>query len=145
MGQRAVAVHPGHHCDTPVLGSRVGHREPAREVCLRLGVRVSVVLMPQHRFGAVRLLEHRLIPVEAYVGTDEITRDAGEDLVGDEPPHELTARNRVRCHGLRVESRHAEPPVGKAGEEFLRLLVARGDSASSLASVNASNASSTTK
>jgi len=81
--------------------------------------------MPQDRFRAGGLFEHRLVPVEPHVGTDEVARDPGEHLVGDELPDEVTAHDRMRGDDLRVEPGHPEARVGQAGEELLRPLVAR--------------------
>ena len=46
--ERAVAVRAGHDHDATVLERRIGDRDPAGEVRLRLDERVAVVLVPEH-------------------------------------------------------------------------------------------------
>ena len=101
-------VHARHHRDAAVVGRRVGDRDPAREVRLRLDVGVAVVLVPQHRFGAVRLLVDRLVPVEAHVGADQIARQAGEHRI---------ARRSSRANSVRVTACGATVCVSRPATE----------------------------
>ena len=78
VGQRAQPVQPRHDPGAPVLLGGVGQRDPARQVLLRLDERVAVVLVPGERRLGARLLVHRLVPVEAHVGPDEVGAQPGE-------------------------------------------------------------------
>ena len=125
--ERAVAVRARHHDDAAVLGRRVGERDPAREVRLRLDERVAVVLVPQHRLGRVRLLVDGLLPVEPHVGTDEVAAQPGEQRVRAEVAQHIGAHDEVRRDRLRVGAGDAEPAVGLPFEELLHARFAGRD------------------
>ena len=72
MRQRAAQMPARNHPRASVVDRRVGERDPAGQVGLRLDVGVAVVLMPRERLRVLGLLVHRLIPVQPHVGTDQI-------------------------------------------------------------------------
>ena len=115
---------PGMTAMQPFSRCCVGDRDPTSQIRLRLDVRIAVVLVPQHRFGAIGLLVDGLIPIEAHVGPDEITRDRGEQGMGGETAGDVAPRDRVWRDRLRVESRDAEPPARNVGKKLLDVVVA---------------------
>src|SRR5260370_28249255 len=79
MRERPAQMSARNHPRTTVVNGRVVESDPAGEVRLRLDVGVAVVLMPGERLGILGLLVHRLIPVEAHVGPDEIVAEILKD------------------------------------------------------------------
>jgi hypothetical protein len=84
MRERALAVQAGHHPRAAALLGRVGQRQPARQVLLRLDVGVAIVLVPREAARLLGLLVDRLVPVEVHVVADQVVADAGDRRVRGE-------------------------------------------------------------
>src|SRR5208282_3766474 len=72
MRERAAQMSRRNYPRASVFDRRVGERDPAGQVRLRLDIGVAVVLMPRERLGVFGLLVDRLVPVEPDVGTNQI-------------------------------------------------------------------------
>ena len=123
VGDGARTVHAGEHPHAAVVERGVRDRDPARQIRLRLDVRVAVVLVPEHRFGAVRLLVDGLVPVQADIRPDEVVAQVGEQRRRAERAQRGGVPDEVQRDGDRVDAGEAEAALRLPAQELERLLV----------------------
>ena len=79
--------------------------------------------MPEHRFGAVRLLVDSLGPVQADIRPDEVVAQIGEQLRRAERAQRGGVPDEVQRDGDRVDAGEAEAALRLPAQELERLLV----------------------
>ena len=102
---------PGTTHGQPFVARRVGERDPAREVLLGLDERVAVVLVPRETARLLGLLVHRLIPVQADVGPDQIGADPHDRRVPAERAQQIRPGDQMGAErdGAGLGYRHPSP------------------------------------
>src|ERR1051325_7297504 len=98
MFERPVLVSTRGDPRTAVRLIDVHQRNPQGEVLLRLDERVAVVLMPGKLLFLRRFFVDRLIPIEPYVGTDQVMANLFDRRV-----HRKIAKNSGLAHEMRRE------------------------------------------
>ncbi len=121
MRKRAAQMPAGNYPGTTVINGRVVKRDPAGEVRLRLDVGVAVILMPREWLGILGLLVHRLIPVEAHVGSDEIVAEILKDATRRELAQHFGKPDEMHGESDAVGLRDTHPAVGPRAQELLGL------------------------